>query len=112
MKARILISMFCGGFSAGFARHLREIVTERKLFAFVASDFEQSHERTDYYFEVFSKMFTECGIQFDHCCVVDGRMTKPEAQAAVKNAGMYSRKYIKGLASWRFLWNRILRRPQ
>ncbi len=54
--------------------------------AFVASEFEQSPERTDRYFDLFRSMLEDTGLRFDRARVVDGRMSPSEAQDAVRSA--------------------------
>lgn len=86
MKINILTSMFPNGFTPKFAERLQKLVTKREHFVFVASEFEKDHENTDRYFNFFLNMFRESGIVFSNACVVDGRMTKGEAQQVVASA--------------------------
>jgi dipeptidase E len=86
LKINILTSMFPNGFTPKFAEQLQKLVIKREHFVFVASEFEKTHEKTDYYFEFFLNMFKECGIIFNSVSVVDGRITKEKAQQAVASA--------------------------
>ena len=86
MSTYILTSMFPNGLTADQGELFRILITERRRFAFIASEFEMMHEKTDKYFHFFLNMFRENGISFDEACVVDGRMTVAEAQSAVKEA--------------------------
>lgn len=86
MGLYILTSMFHNGFPDDTAELLRQRIVRRKHFAFVASEFEKLHEKTDYYFKLFLNMFEESGIHFEEAYVVDGRMTAQEAQEAVARA--------------------------
>lgn len=86
MNTTILTSMFADGFSQVFAHELRSLIVSRRRFAFVASDFFHLHEKTDRYFAHFLQMFARADISFEQAYVVDGRMTKEQAQAAVAEA--------------------------
>lgn len=86
MSTYILTSMFPNGFSGKIAEVFQQKITCRGKFAFVASEFEKIHEKTDYYFDFFYKMFEDVGIQFEEAYVVDGRMSPKEAQEAVAKA--------------------------
>ncbi len=86
MSTYILTSMFPTGLNNQNATLFRRLITKRKRFTFIASEFEKMHEKTDKYFHFFLKMFQESGISFDETCVVDGRMTAEDAQKAVKEA--------------------------
>jgi len=70
--------MFPNGFPAEVAEQLKRIIKKRSKFAFVASEFEKAHEKTDRYYSFFLDMFTNNGIVFDHTCVVDLRMTEEQ----------------------------------
>lgn len=61
-------------------------MTQRKSFAFVASEFEKDHGTTDCYFHLFLNMLEESGIHFENSYVVDGRMDAAEARKAVSKA--------------------------
>lgn len=86
MRTSVQVSMFQNGFPADLAAVLRERIPQNARFAFVASEFEVMHEKTDKYFERFLNMFTVCGIEFSDARVVDGRMTPEAAQKTVKDA--------------------------
>ena len=86
MSTYILTSMFNNGFSDEIAELFQKKITRRDSFAFVASEFEKNHKKTDRYFKFFLNMFEEKGIHFKKAYVVDGRMTAGQAQAAVKAA--------------------------
>jgi dipeptidase E len=55
-------------------------------FVFVASEFENMHEKTDWYCNHFLEMFYQCGITFDNVNVIDSRMSKETAQETVRAA--------------------------
>lgn len=57
MGLYILTSMFHNGFSDDTAELLRQRIVRRKHFAFVASEFEKLHEKTDDYFKLFLNIF-------------------------------------------------------
>lgn len=86
MATYILTSMFHNGFDKKTTKLLEDNINNRKNFAFVASSFENGHEITDKYFELFINMFHKKGIYFENEYVVDSRMTKMDAQQKVKNA--------------------------
>jgi len=86
MSTYILTSMFPNGFNDEAAELFQQKIIKRNRFAFVASEFEKIHEKTDHYFRFFLNMFEEKGIHFDESYVVDGRMTALEAQEAVAKA--------------------------
>ena len=86
MSTYILTSMFPDGFHAQAAEVFREKINKRNKFAFVASEFEMLHEKTDKYFHLFLDMFEGIGIHFEEAYVVDGRMSEEEAQRAVAEA--------------------------
>ncbi len=86
MAACILTSMFPNGLDAATARVFNETLVRRSRFAFVASEFEHIHEKTDKYFRHFLQMLADVEITFEASCVVDGRMTPKEAQDTVANA--------------------------
>ena len=85
MSTYILTSMFPNGFMR-VAKVLQQKIEKRDKFAFVASEFETLHEKTDKYFRIFLDMFEEAGIHFEEAYVVDGRMSAAEAQKAVVEA--------------------------
>ena len=86
MSTYILTSMFPNGFNAQTAEVFQRKIRPRKKFAFVASEFEKTHEKTDYYFHHFLNMFEEVGIHFEETYVIDGRMSVDEAQKVVADA--------------------------
>ncbi|MBQ8548726.1 MAG: Type 1 glutamine amidotransferase-like domain-containing protein [Lachnospiraceae bacterium] len=86
MSTYILTSMFPNGFHAQAAEVFRQKIGKRNRFAFVASEFEHLHEKTDKYFHFFLNMFEEVGINFEEAYVVDGRMRPDEAVKAVTEA--------------------------
>ena len=86
MSTYILTSMFPNGLNYEQSELFRTLLTERRKFAFIASEFEKMHEKTDKYFIFFLNMFQENGISFDEAYVVDGRMTVAEAQKALTEA--------------------------
>ena len=86
MRTSIQVSMFQHGFPKALAAQLRKKIPEKARFAFVASEFELHHEKTDRYFQRFLDMFAACGIGFEHTCVVDGRMIREEMPEAISNA--------------------------
>lgn len=55
-------------------------------FVFVASEFENIHERTDWYCHHFLGMFSGCGLTFGSVTVVDSRLSRKAAQEAVQSA--------------------------
>ena len=86
MSTYILTSMFANGFGDNVAELLNQKITKRNKFAFVASEFEKIHEKTDGYSRFFLNMFEAIGINFDEVRTVDGRMTVEEARKAVAEA--------------------------
>ena len=86
MSTYILTSMFPNGFHAQAAEVFREKISKRNKFAFVASEFEKMHEKTDKYFHIFLDMFEDVGIHFEEAYVVDGRMSAEDVQRAVAEA--------------------------
>lgn len=86
MSTYILTSMFPNGFDGITAEVFRQKINRRDKFAFVASEFDKMHEKTDYYFHFFLNMFEAVGIHFENSYVVDGRMSAGEAQKAVAEA--------------------------
>lgn len=86
MGTYILTSNFPNGCKDEIAKVFQEKITERNRFAFVASEFEKMHEKTDGYCKFFLNMFEEKGIHFEESYVVDGRMTIEVAQRAVETA--------------------------
>lgn len=86
MRTSIQVSMFQTGFPEALAAVLRERIPQSARFAFVASEFELQHEKTEKYFHLFLDMFAASGVEFSETCIVDGRMTPAEAKLAVENA--------------------------
>lgn len=86
MSTYILTSMFPNGFNEITAEVFQQKIGKRDKFAFVASEFEKMHEKTDNYFHFFLNMFESVGIHFENSYVVDGRMSADEAQKAVAEA--------------------------
>lgn len=83
---KILTSGFLNGFTDDFSRILKRYIKKGMNFVFVASEFENIYEKTDWYCNHFLKMFFDCGITFDNINVIDSRMSKETAQDTVKNA--------------------------
>ncbi len=86
MGTYILTSMFPNGFNQSTAKLLDELIEKREAFAFVASEFEMIHEKTDRYYRHFLALLAHVGIRFNRSFVVDGRMTPSEARKAVAEA--------------------------
>lgn len=86
MSTYILTSMFPNGFNGITTEVFQQKINKRGKFAFVASEFEKMHEKTDHYFRFFLNMFETVGIHFENAYVVDGRMSADEAQKAVAEA--------------------------
>jgi len=86
MMVKILTSGFTNGFTDDFNKLLKNYIKTGMNFVFVASEFENIHEKTDWYCNHFLKMFSDCGITFGKVEVVDSRMSRETAQDTVKNA--------------------------
>ena len=86
MSTYILTSMFPQGIHGKNRDLFQTLLTQRKRFAFVASEFEKNHDVTDAYFRLFLNMLEEGGIHFENSYVVDGRMNAQEAKKAVFEA--------------------------
>lgn len=86
MSTYILTSMFPSGFHPQIAQVLQENINKRNKFAFVASEFEKGHDKTDKYFRLFLQMFANAGIHFQTSYVIDGRMSTFEAQKSLSEA--------------------------
>ena len=86
MSTYILTSMFHNGFNDKATKVFRQEIAGCKSLAFIASEFENGYEKTDYYFRFFLKMFEDINIHFKKAYVVDGRMTIGEIQKAVSEA--------------------------
>ncbi len=83
---KILTSGFPNGFPDDFSRQLKKYIKTGMSFVFVASEFENIYEKTDWYCNHFLKMFSDCGITFDSVNVIDGRLSKEAAQDMVRTA--------------------------
>ena len=79
MSTYVLTSMFPDGIHGKNRELFQTLVTQRKSFAFVASEFEKDHGTTDCYFHLFLNMLEESGIHFENSYVIDGRMDAAEA---------------------------------
>ena len=86
ITVKILTSVFPNGFPNDFSKVLRKYIKTGMKFAFVASEFENIYEKTDWYCNHFLKMFSDCGITFGNVDVIDSRMSKEKAQDTVRNA--------------------------
>jgi dipeptidase E len=85
MMIKILTSGFPNGFPDDFSSLLKTYIKTGMNFAFVASEFENIYEKTDWYCNYFLKMFSDCGITFNSVNVIDGRISKETAQDMVRN---------------------------
>lgn len=83
---KILTSGFPNGFPNSFSKLLKTCLKASMSFVFVASEFDNIHEKTDWYCNQFLKMFSDCGINFETVNVVDGRVSKETAKDMVRNA--------------------------
>ena len=83
---KILTSGFPNGFTDDFSRLLKTHIKIGMNFVFVASEFENIYERTDWYCNHFLKMFSDCGINFGRSDVIDSRMSRETAHDVVRNA--------------------------
>lgn len=86
MMVKILTSGFPNGFPDDFSRLLRTYIKTGMNLAFVASEFENIYEKTDWYCNHFLKMFSDCGITFGCVDVIDSRISKETAQDTIRNA--------------------------
>lgn len=86
MMVKILTSGFPNGFPDDFIRLLKTYIKTGMNFVFVASEFENIYEKTDWYCNHFLKMFSDCRITFDSVNVIDSRMPRETAQDMVRNA--------------------------
>jgi len=86
MGTYMLTSLFPNGLCPWQARLFSDVITARKRFAFVASDFEGNYEKTDIFFHLILDLFVQADICFDSSRVVDGRITAAEAQEIVSCA--------------------------
>lgn len=103
MGLYILTSMFESGFPDDIAELFRQRIARRKSFAFVASEFRNFEDKTDFYFKRFLNMFEEKNIRFEEAFVVDGRMTPKEAQDAVARADVVWLSGGDTLAQFKYL---------
>lgn len=83
---KILTSGFPNGFTEDFSNLLKQYIKAGLNFVFVASEFENIYDKTDWYCKHFLKMFSECGITFGNVNVIDSRISKEIAQDIVRNA--------------------------
>lgn len=86
MMVKILTSGFPNGFTDDFSRLVKTYIKTGMNFVFVASEFENIYEKTDWYCNHFLKMFSDCGITFGSSDVIDNRMSRETAQDTVRNA--------------------------
>ena len=96
MSTYILSSLFANGFNDEVARHLQKLIKNKKRFAFIPSEFEREHEKTDTYFQYFLRCFADIGILFEYAYIIDGRMEKEDIRKRVKEADVIwlSGKYL------------------
>ena len=83
---KILTSGFPNGFPNEFSSLLKKYLKTSMRFVFVASEFDNIHEKTDLYCTKFLKMFSDCGINFETVNVVDGRVSKATAKDMIMDA--------------------------
>lgn len=86
MSIYILTSGFSNGFPIDFVSSLRPIIKNKAKFAFVASEFEKNHEKTDRFFLFFLNMFEKSSIFFEESCVIDARMTPEKMRKEIEAA--------------------------
>lgn len=86
MSVYILTSWFPNGFNNEIAELMKKFVKRRTKFAFLASEFEKNHEKTDQYFKEVLELFQNIRIDFEKSYVVDGRMEKEVAKDVVRSA--------------------------
>ena len=86
MSIYILTSWFPNGFNNEIAQLMKKSIKRRTKFAFIASEFEKNHEKTDQYFKEILGLFQNIGIDFEKSYVVDGRMEKEVAKDIVRSA--------------------------
>ncbi len=86
LMVKILTSGFPNGFPNDFKRIIKTYIKSSMKFAFVASEFKNLYEKTDWYCNHFVKMFSDTGITFSNVDVIDGRMSSEIAIEKVKNA--------------------------
>lgn len=83
---KILTSGFSNGFPNDFKRQVQTYINSNMKFVFIASEFENIYDKTDWYCDHFVKMFVDSGVTFSVIDVIDGRMSKEIAIDKVKNA--------------------------
>ena len=83
---KILTSGFKDIFPEDFIIFLNRYIKEDNNFVFIASEFENMYEKTDWYCNYFLKMFSDCGITFKSIKVIDNRISKENAEDIVRNA--------------------------
>ncbi len=86
MGTYVLTSLFPDGLCPWQTDLFANVLTARKHFAFVASDFDSDYEKNDIFFRLILEMFSQADIRFDSSCVVDGRMSAAEAQETISCA--------------------------
>ena len=86
MSIYILTSWFPNGFNNEIAQLMKKFIKRRTKFAFIVSEFEKNHEKTDQYFKEILELFQNIGIDFEKSYVVDGRMKKEMAKDVVRSA--------------------------
>ncbi len=83
---KILTSGFTNGFTVAFGTLIKQYIPSGMKFVFVASEFQNIHERTDWYCSYFLKMFFDYGITFSNVAVIDSRMSKDIAKETIRTA--------------------------
>lgn len=83
---KILTSGFSNGFPNEFSNILKKYIKEDMNFVFIASEFKNIYEKTDWYCNHFLNMFSDCGITFKNINVIDYRISKETAKELIKNA--------------------------
>lgn len=83
---KILTSGFPNGFTDDFGSLLKVHIKSGMDFVFVASEFENTHKKTDWYCNQFLQMFSDCGLTFGSVVVVDSRMPEKVAQDIIRKA--------------------------
>jgi len=86
MSTYILTSMFPKGFNEKIAKVFQQKIYRRNKFAFVASEFEKMHEKTDQYFQFFLNMFEDIDIHFQKSYIVDARMSADDMKRTISDA--------------------------
>lgn len=96
MSTYVLTSMFPDGIHGKNRELFQTLVTQRKSFAFVASEFEKDHGTTDCYFHLFLNMLEESGIYFEN------RMLLTDAWMQLKQGSQSLRRMWSG-------WQEVIR---